>query len=218
MRRLKKRKFLWLKKKCSFLFVYFSQAERILGISGDTSQRAELIRYQYIGLGRNFVSKKALRRATLRTIRIDADSRERTQLALPSQFGTVRSDLTPRPSRYRFWVTSSCLALRGIPRSHCAFVRQPVRPGPDRETYIANPPSAATSRRENCAAPTEMTREKKDTTSHHQRPRMMLVTTSPREGTLREHDASGIGWKWRELYVRRLSRRWKRYNNRNWLV
>lgn len=45
--------------------------------------------------------------------------------------GTVRSDLTPCPGRYRFWVTSSCLALRGIPRSHCAFVRQLVRPGPD---------------------------------------------------------------------------------------
>lgn len=166
-------------KNVPFCLPIFFISRTILGISGDISTRE---RYRYISFGRNFVPKEVLRRDAT-NVRIDADSRERTQLALRSQFGTVRSDLTPCPSRYRFWVTSSCLALRGIPRSHCAFVRQPVRLGPDRETYIANPPSAATSRRENCAAPTEMTREKKDTTSHHQ-PRMVLVTTSPRERTL----------------------------------
>jgi len=98
--------------------------------------------------GRNFVPKVMLRRRP----GIGADSLdERTQLVLRSQSETVRSGLTPCSGRYRFWVTSSCLALRGIPRSHCAFVRQPVRSGPDRETYIANPPSSATSRRENFA-------------------------------------------------------------------
>jgi len=131
--------------------------------------------------------------ATVRTARTDADSLERTQL-MRSQSETVRSGLTPCPSRYRFWVTSSCLALRGIPRSHCAFVRQLVRSSPDRETYTtANPPSSATSRRENRAAPTEMTLEKKGTTSHHG-PTRMLAPGTLRERAMRESSESEVRW------------------------
>lgn len=140
--------------------------------------------------------------------RIGADSLDaRTQLVLRSQFETVRSGLTPCSGRYHFWVTSSCLALRGIPRSHCAFVRQPVRSGPDRETYIANPPSSATSRLENFA--------------RHLR-RWLVRKRAPRESPRDEDDAGTTShrenlagtryeWKWsrRRRCPTALSRRWK---------
>jgi len=125
--------------------------------------------------------------ATVRTAWTDADSLERTQL-IRSQLGTVRSGLTPCPGRYRFWVTSSCLALRGIPRSHCAFVRQLVRSGPDRETYTTP------RRRPLLAVKTarHLRRwlvKKKGTTSHH-RPTMTLVSGTSRERATRESSES----------------------------
>lgn len=127
--------------------------------------------------------------ATVRTARTDADSLERTQL-MRSQLGTVRSGLTPCPGRYRFWVTSSCLALRGIPRSHCAFVRQLVRSGPDRETYTTP------RRRPLLAVKTarHLRRwlvKKKGTTSHH-RPTMTLVPGTSRECATRESSESEV--------------------------
>lgn len=156
-------------------------------------------------------SRRRCTEATVRTAQTDADSLERTQLMRTASSWTVRSGLTPCPGRYRFWVTSSCLALRGIPRSHCAFVRQLVRSSPDRETYTtANPPSSATSRRENCAAPTEMTREKK---GHHESPR---ADDDAGTGNLAGTCDARIEWKWSGGGDdARRCRDVERYNNRN---
>lgn len=190
---------------CSSLSVYHESCE--FWQSPTVYQSRELDDTDKDTRGRNFVPKAVswMRRMA----RIGADSLdERTQLVLRSQFETVRSGLTPCSGRYHFWVTSSCLALRGIPRSHCAFVRQPVRSGPDRETYIANPPSSATSRRENFArhlrrwlvrkrAPRESPRDEDD-----------AGTTSLRENLARTRRE--WKWSWRRRCPTALSsRRWK---------
>jgi len=145
-------------------------------------------------LARNLVSKKVLR----------SDGTERRWLtrenAADAKPGPERSDRTwPRVLavtvsewRLHVWLCGAFLVL---------IVRLSVSSFGQARTYTtANPPSSATSRRENCAAPTEMTREKKGTTSHH-RPTMTLVpgirSRATRVKVKRRRRCPLSRWRWK---------------------